>query len=231
MRGIIGASNGWGTHNSKERRMFTLLRRLVLVVLVLVGLVAIAGAAAFVAGGTSTRQPPGKIELAVAPKLRSLAIPREARDRKNPVPESAKVMAEGMEHFSDHCAICHANDGSGDTEMGRGLYPRAPDMRLAATQDLSDGELCYIIENGVKLTGMPAWGGEVHGEDASWKLVRFIRHLPKLSTAELERMKELNPKGPDEWKEQEESKKFLEGEAPPPPHAAAPRHKHGGQKE
>ena len=206
--------------------MFKLLRRLIVAILVLIGIVALAGAAAFVSGGISARQSPGSIELAVAPKLRSLAIPREAREQKNPVADSPAVVAEGMEHFADHCAVCHANDGSGDTEMGRGLYPRVPDMRLAATQNLSDGELFYIIENGVKLTGMPAWGGEGHEGDGSWKLVRFIRHLPKLTDAEVAHMKQLNPKGPDEWKEQEESKKFLEGAEKPP---AKPAHKHGGK--
>jgi mono/diheme cytochrome c family protein len=205
--------------------MFKLLRRLIVALLVLVGIVAVAGAAAFVTGGISARQDPGAIELAVAPKLRSLAIPREARERKNPVTDSADAVKEGMEHFADHCAVCHANNGSGDTDMGRGLYPRAPDMRLAATQNLSDGELFYIIENGVKLTGMPAWGGEGHDGESSWKLVTFIRHLPKLSDAELEHMKQLNPKGPDEWKEAEDAKQFLEGEKPP----ARPAHKHGGK--
>ena len=63
------------------------------------------------------------------------------------------MIAEGRDHFADHCATCHANDGSGNTEMGRGLYPKAPDMRLPATQNLSDAELFYIIENGVRLTG------------------------------------------------------------------------------
>jgi mono/diheme cytochrome c family protein len=204
--------------------MFKLLRRLILLVLVLAGLAALAAGAALVAGGISARDTPGRLESTLAPKLRSMAIPREARTRQNPVADSAAVIAEGMEHYADHCAVCHANDGSGDTEMGHGLYPRVPDMRLPATQTMTDGELFYIIENGVKLTGMPAWGGEGHEGDSSWKLVRFIRHLPKLGESELTRMKELNPKGPDEWKEQEDSKKFLDGEAPPP----KPAHKHGG---
>src|SRR5215204_5096493 len=84
-----------------------------------------------------------------------------------------------MAHFADHCAVCHGNDGRGDTEMGRGLYPKAPDMRLDATQQLSDGELFYIIEHGIRFTGMPGWRtGTTAGEESSWHLVRFIRHLP-----------------------------------------------------
>jgi mono/diheme cytochrome c family protein len=62
-----------------------------------------------------------------------------------------------MEHFADHCASCHANDGSGDTELGRNLWPKAPDMRAAPTQRLTDASCFYIIEHGVRFTGMPAW--------------------------------------------------------------------------
>lgn len=156
-----------------------------------------------------------------------MAIPRESRALKNPISASANAIEDGLSHFADHCASCHANDGSGQTEMGRGLYPKPPDMRQAATQNLTDGELFYIIENGVKLTGMPAWGNRTpEGATASWHLVHFIRRLPKLTEADIERMQDLNPKGPDEWRQEEEERRFLEGkgEAPKP----APSHKHGG---
>jgi len=197
------------------------LLRLIVVILVLIGIGAVAAGAMFMAGGISAKQEPGRLESAVAPRLRSMAIPQSARNVANPVPASPEAVKAGMEHYADHCAICHANDGSGDTEMGRHLYPRVPDMRQAQTQNLTDGELFYIIENGVRLTGMPAWGGE-HGEgDSSWKLVDFIRHLPKLTPDELKEMKRLNPKGPDEQVDPDE---FLKGGATPPAH----EHKHGG---
>ena len=144
----------------------------------------------------------------------------------NPVPLSDAVIAEGMEHFADHCAVCHGNDGSGETEMGRGLYPRAPDMRLPATQNLSDAELFYIIENGVRLTGMPGWStGTKEGETSSWHLVHFIRRLPKLTEDEITRMEDLNPRTPAELHEREEEKKFLQGgDADAAP--ATPTHEH-----
>jgi mono/diheme cytochrome c family protein len=194
------------------------LIRLIVAILVIIGIGAVAGGAMFVAGGISAKPEPSSLEAAVAPRLRALAIPATAKNAANPVPASAEAVKAGMEHYADHCAICHANDGSGDTEMGRHLYPRVPDMRKPATQDLTDGELFYIIENGVKLTGMPAWGGE-HGGDASWKLVQFIRHLPKLTPAELTDMKRLNPKGPDEQIDPDE---FLKGGGKPQAHD----HKH-----
>src|SRR5262245_51272391 len=156
------------------------LARLIAGILVVVGLGAIVAGAMFLASGISARPEPGRFETALAPRLRSMAVPREAREKKSPVPASAGAVQEGMDHFADHCALCHGNDGSGDTHMGKSLYPRVPDMRRPETQDLTDGELFYIIENGVKLTGMPAWGGEEeHGANANWNLVQFIRHLPK----------------------------------------------------
>jgi mono/diheme cytochrome c family protein len=156
--------------------------------------------------------------------MRRLAMPGAARSMTNPVKPTEAVLEEALEHFADHCALCHANNGSGDTEVGRSLYPRAPDMRLAATQDLSDGELFAIIEHGIRLTGMPAWGtGTPEGERASWALVHFIRRLPKLTDDEISRMEVMNPKTADEWRQEEETRRFLAGEdikpsAPSPPH-------------
>ena len=136
------------------------------------------GGIALMSTGFSARPAPGSLETFGAVTVRNLAISMKARGLKNPVERSPAAIASGREHFADHCATCHANDGSGNTTIGLGLYPRAPDMRLARTQKLSDGELYYIIENGVRLTGMPAWGtGESSGESASWMLVHFIRHL------------------------------------------------------
>jgi mono/diheme cytochrome c family protein len=119
-------------------------------------------------------------------------IPVEIRRRRNPLPATELAIAEGRDHFADHCAVCHANDGSGRTEMGANLYPPAPDMRATPTQDLTDGELLYMIRNGVPLTGMPGWGGE---DEENWKLVLFIRHLPELQAVELEFMDEINHLG------------------------------------
>lgn len=179
--------------------------------------------------GLSARPEPGGLETFGALTIRNLAIGRQARGLRNPVKRSPEVIAGGREHFADHCASCHANDGSGDTTMGRGLYPRAPDMRLARTQDLSDGEIFYIIENGVRLTGMPAWGtGQASGESASWMLVHFIRHLPEVSEPELQAMARLNPVPPGEVRQRILEEQFLESdtERPAAPSPPASPHKH-----
>ena len=205
--------------------MLRAIARLLVAILALAGLAVIVGGAMMMAGGIGARQPPGRLETALASRARSFGIPRAARDRVSPLAPSADAVKDGMEHFADHCAICHANDGSGDTEMGRNLYPRVPDMRLPKTQNLTDGEIFYIIVNGVKLTGMPGWGGDPEqGDAANWKLVQFIRHLPKLTDAEVAQMKKLNPKGPDE-REQMDPDEFLKGSAVPAP----AKHKHGGE--
>ncbi len=190
----------------------TSLARVLIRLLAAIGAVACATGLWLLANGVSARPAPSSMEAFAARRLRALAIPSAAAARTNPVPDSPEAVAEALAHFADHCASCHANDGSGKTTMGQGLSPRAPDLRLPATQQLSDGTLFYIIENGVKLTGMPAWAtGTEEGEAASWRLVRFIRHLPSLSEAELQRMESLNPKSADEWREAEEEQKFLEG--------------------
>lgn len=147
-----------------------------------------------------------------------MAMPAEAKSKMNPIPNSPEVIADARAHWADHCASCHANDGSGDTVVGKNLYPPAPDMRLPATQQLADGELFYIIQNGIRLTGMPGWGAETsqsssaHDEEDSWKLVRFIRHLPQITLEEKKAMEKLNPKSPDDLREEQEEEKFLRGE-------------------
>jgi mono/diheme cytochrome c family protein len=132
---------------------------------------------------------------------------------KNPLAETGDLLTAGRHHWADHCAGCHGNDGRGDTTIGRNLYPRAPDMTGSMTQDLTNGELYAIIQNGVRLTGMPAWGKPGDDDDReSWALVAFIRHLPALTGEELEQMKEMNPKSVDEWREELEEEQFLKGE-------------------
>ena len=179
------------------------------------GLVA-ATAASFLHDGLSSRASPTVLEKAVARKARHLAIPSNARLTPNPVLASAEDLRDARLHFADHCAICHGNDGGGETTIGSGLYPKPPDLRLPETQNLSDGELFWIIENGVRFTGMPAFseGGGHGGMQDSWKLVHFIRHLPHLTPAERIEMERYNPKGPEDRAEEERENDFLNGATP-----------------
>jgi mono/diheme cytochrome c family protein len=182
----------------------------------LLAVIAVGGFWYFVSRGFSARTPPSSAEAFVARHLRRLAVPRGVKDLKNPVAFTSEVLHEAMEHFADHCAFCHSTDGSGQTQIGRGLYPPPPDMRTGTTQAMSDGEIYSIIRNGVRFTGMPAFGVESGEPDLdTWKLVLFIRHLPEMKPEEIEHMESMLPKSPMELQQQEEIQRFLNGEDKP----------------
>jgi mono/diheme cytochrome c family protein len=163
--------------------------------------------------GFSAKTEPHAIEVFMARQIRHLAIPIEQRNASNPVAFSPDLLQEGLAHFADHCAVCHANDGSGKTPIGKNVYPKAPDLRLSDTQSMSDGELFWVIHNGIRFTAMPAWGeGDPAQDKDSWKLIHFIRHLPQLTPEELDQMKALNPKTKKELEEEAAFDRFLEGD-------------------
>ena len=139
--------------------------------------------------GFSARAKPAAYEEFIARSLRSLANEPGAKALRNPVAATDLAIAEARDHFADHCAVCHGNRGDGKTQINSGLYPPAPDMRQPATQGLSDGELFYIVKNGIRFTGMPGWGGS---DEDNWKLVLFVRHLAQLTKQELEFMTDIN---------------------------------------
>jgi mono/diheme cytochrome c family protein len=174
--------------------------------------------------GFGTRTPPGSIEAAVAESMRDAALPSRYKSMKNPVTATPDVLREGMEHWADHCSPCHGNNGSGDTMYGKTMYPRPPDMRRKETQEMSDGEIYYTIQNGIMLSGMPAFGTPGDMDLDSWKLVVFIRHLPSMSQAEEVDMEKMNPKSPQEMQEEQEEEKFLQGS--PAPGQSPPSHHH-----
>jgi predicted CXXCH cytochrome family protein len=162
----------------KTWKLFTLLFSVALVALGLY-------LARLISRGLSTAKEPSYLEKTVARAARNLAIPGRARRETNPWKATPEVLTEARESFLDRCAVCHGPDGSGQTSVGSNLYPKVPDLRSPQTQNLTDGEIRYIIRNGVRLTGMPGWA-RPHDEqsDDSWKLVLFIRSLRQLTVAE-----------------------------------------------
>ena len=190
-----------------------LVKGALVAVLSIAVLAALGGIVFLKATGLGARVTPGPLETSLARTARAFAIPGEYRERVNPVLGNAESVRNGMAHFADHCASCHANDGSGNTSMGRSMFPPAPDMRASGTQELTDGELFYVIEHGVRFTGMPAWStGTLDGEEASWHLVNFIRHLPRVTPQEVEEMAAMNPRPPAEIRQEMEAERFLAGE-------------------
>lgn len=178
--------------------------------------------------GFSAHDEPSALEAFAARLARRLAVPAHDRDLANSYPASPENIREGLEHFADHCALCHANDGSGDTPFGRGLYPKPPDMRQPLTQSKTDGEIYYTIQHGIRLSGMPAFGEKNRPDDeSSWKLVLFIRHLPRLTPEELKVMEHWNPKSLADRAEEEAEERFLRGEDLP---ATPNTHQHQGDE-
>jgi len=194
----------------------------ILVILLALASSAAALTVAILHDGLSARSTPSHLEVFLARTARRLAIPAGARSQTNSIALTPQTLREARLHFADHCAVCHGNNGDGETLFGEGLYPRPPDLRLPETQKLSDGELFWIIENGVRFTGMPAFSGHGAAEDDSWKLVHFIRHLPHLLPEELAEMDRYNPKSPEDREEEQQEDEFLQG-APQKPKAGAPR--------
>ena len=162
----------------KAWKVFILLCTVALLILGLYG-------ARLIWHGLSTADQPSYLETVVARTARNLAIPRKARSEANPWQATPELLQEARESFLDRCAVCHGPDGDGQTQEGRNLYPKVPDLRAPQTQNLTDGEIRYIIRNGVRLTGMPGWA-KPHDEqgDDSWKLVLYIRDLRQLTREE-----------------------------------------------
>ena len=141
-----------------------------------------------------TQGEPSWAERSLARYARRMAMPDAARDRKNPNPLTPESLAHAREHWIAHCSTCHGLDGRGDTPVGRNLYPRVPDLTAPETQQRTDGELFFIISNGVRFTGMPGWGNEDTPESI-WELVGFIRRLPRLDPKEVEAMRSQSESG------------------------------------
>ncbi len=164
-------------------------------------------------GTFSAKSAPPEWEIKIARFLRHMATPSHFLKMSNPVQLSTEILAEARHHFADHCATCHANDGSGKTPMGPNFYPPVPDLRDPVIQSMQDGELFYVIHFGIRFTGMPAWGKGAPAEDQeSWNLVHFIRHLPNITPEEIAEMKKDNPMSRAEREQQDMLDQFLSGE-------------------
>jgi plastocyanin len=153
-----------------------------LITLGLLIVVAAGAAYAVVRQGLAADHQPNRLEEAVATRLVRLSIPASERDAVNP-DRSPDAWHAGADHFDDHCAVCHGSDGRGRTEIGPKMYPPVPDLAAPGVQQLSDGALFSIIQNGVRWTGMPAFRAE-HSTEETWRLVAFVRHVPVMPPAE-----------------------------------------------
>jgi predicted CXXCH cytochrome family protein len=155
----------------------------VLLILLALAILAVAYGTAVIRRGFSAADQPSAVESVVSRAVRNLGIPSSAREEKNPFTPTEEGLQEARELFTNHCAGCHGKDANAQSEIGQDLYPKAPDLRAPPTQNLSDGEIHYIVRNGVRLTGMPALGNPHVGQENNnaWKLVLFIRSISQLT--------------------------------------------------
>jgi mono/diheme cytochrome c family protein len=89
-----------------------------------------------------------------------------------------KRVVEGTSHFAEHCSSCHSAPGVEAGEAAKGMYPRPPALRDAAKQ-WSPGEMFWMIRNGIKMSGMPAWPD--HSDKDIWNIVAFLGQLPTMT--------------------------------------------------
>jgi mono/diheme cytochrome c family protein len=128
-------------------------------------------------------KPPGRLEERVATFALNRSIQRHAPKVANPLGRSPAAVAAGLALFRTHCIDCHGAPGVDPTEGGASLNPPAPGLTLARVQARSDGELQWIVSNGIRMTGMPAFGAS-RSEEEIWQLVAALRRLPQLSPEE-----------------------------------------------
>ena len=152
--------------------------------LILGGVVIVSGAFDFAAS-----KPPSGLEKAVAPFALNRSVAKRASDRKNPVAATPETLSRALGGYREMCVTCHGAPGVDPSEIGEGLNPPAPDLSLARVPARSDGELFWIVSNGIRMTGMPAFG-PTHKEEQIWRMVAFVRHLPELSKEEEKSLRE-----------------------------------------
>ena len=161
---------------------------------------------------------PGKIETKVMDGIkRNITV--GGKDWKNPIPYTPEAAKEGEEHFQHHCQICHGLDGQATgVPFATKMDPPVADLASLDVQEYTDGQLKWIIENGIQPSGMPGWKGIVE-DDEMWKMVHFMRHLPAKGSLG----------APPIFKEEEEEHHAMEhgehGKTTPGTH----EHTHGGQ--
>src|SRR6202051_3678995 len=161
------------------RKRVTLAAAIVVVLFVL----ALGGAYRYITtGGLIARQKPPAVEASVTRWALRISVPESAKKSQNPLAAdnaASENVSAGQELYKQKCETCHGYDGSGKTEAGGGLYPPPLNLRGAEINNATDGELFYIIRNGIRNTAMPGW--QMPDQD-TWRLVVFIRNLPKVAT-------------------------------------------------
>ncbi len=153
-------------------------------VVALVGVIAVViGGLVLWSHGFDSRAEPSSVEENIAMRIHDSSIPDKYEKVNNPLATRVDLIEAGG-HYEEHCAACHADNGSGQPKFHGLMYPRPTDLRSEDTQDMSDGEIYWVIKNGIRWSGMPAFGKPGDNDEHAWKIVAYVKHLPKLTPAE-----------------------------------------------
>ncbi len=125
----------------------------------------------------------GFLERTLAPWALTRSIERRAPKAMNPLTGDAAAAREGLAHFRENCMVCHAAPGVRPSEIARGMNPAPPDLEVKDVQDTPDGALHWVIQHGIRMTGMPGFG-PTHTDQELWRVVTFVRRLPLLTEEE-----------------------------------------------
>jgi mono/diheme cytochrome c family protein len=132
-------------------------------------------AAAFLAGCRAT--PPGKWETATITKIKH-SITVGGKQTKNPLPATSEHIEDGRIAFSHYCVACHGFDGQNTgVPFAETVAPPVPLLTSSSVQSYTDGQLHWILVNGISPSGMPASQG-ILTDNELWSIVLYIRHLP-----------------------------------------------------
>lgn len=154
------------------------MKKLLWTVVVAVAVISVAGALTISHMSLSALPEPGPAETRLATTAKHLLVGRASRGLIAPAPRDPQArLTEGDKVFGTDCSPCHGASGRKPTDAGRWMYPRAADLGSADVQRYSDAELFWIVKNGIRLSGMPAFG-RVESDDTIWDVVRFVRTLP-----------------------------------------------------
>ncbi len=125
--------------------------------------------------GCKAKQP-GKLETGFMTRAKRIFVGN--RDAKNPIQTSTSTIEQGRQNFSHYCAACHGLDGQNTgVPFAEKMSPPVPRLNSQQVQGYSDGQLKWIIDNGIFPSGMPASKGTLTEEEI-WTIVTYIRHLP-----------------------------------------------------
>jgi mono/diheme cytochrome c family protein len=131
-------------------------------------------------------------DRSVTARARDIVVPNDLDD--------ANRISKGAGQYAEMCGGCHLAPGMKRTEISRGLYPRAPELRRKT--NLTPAEQFWLVKHGVKMTGMPAWG-VTHDDELLWDVVAFVRKLPELTPEQYETMVKNAPKHEELMQEME----------------------------